>query len=180
MKVIFVRHGDANYSKCDERKFIGLGLELAPLSDLGISQINKSKKDIRLKDADIIISSPFTRALQSALIISNETNVELKIEMDLHEWLPDLSFSYKSSKEGYKYYHEFMECMGVKPTNRDVKWESFENVKKRVFNVLKKYKSFDKIIVVCHGVVMSAILDGKDPNFEKTIDKGEIFLYEYS
>ena len=45
--------------------------------------------DARLKTAELIVSSPYTRALQTAAIISRETGLKICIEVDLHEWEPD-------------------------------------------------------------------------------------------
>lgn len=47
------------------------------------------------------VSSPYTRALQTAAIISQKTNIDITVEMDLHEWMPDLTFQY----------HVFEECL---------------------------------------------------------------------
>lgn len=65
-----VRHGQPDYSGLQERGMFGFGRDLAPLSPLGIQQAEKSAKDPRLKQAERIVSSPYTRALQTAQIIS--------------------------------------------------------------------------------------------------------------
>ena len=38
MKVIFVRHGEPDYSEVEERSYTGFGLDLAPLSEQGRRQ----------------------------------------------------------------------------------------------------------------------------------------------
>ncbi len=35
MKIIFVRHGDPDYSELEERSYTGFGIDLAPLSEKG-------------------------------------------------------------------------------------------------------------------------------------------------
>lgn len=37
----------------------------------------------------MILSSPYTRALQTAAILSRELNIDLQVEFDLREWQPD-------------------------------------------------------------------------------------------
>ncbi len=49
MKLILVRHGEPNYQPCEERNFLGQGMELAPLSFRGIEQAkNVAKNNILL------------------------------------------------------------------------------------------------------------------------------------
>ena len=49
-----IRHGKHTYESVNGKGFIGHGLELAPLSEEGISQAYECSKDIRLKDCDFI------------------------------------------------------------------------------------------------------------------------------
>ena len=67
-----VRHGEADYSQLMENGFFGFGRDFAPLSKTGIEQVEKTAKDQRLKSAQIIVTSPYTRALQTAAIISSK------------------------------------------------------------------------------------------------------------
>ncbi len=41
--------------------------------------------DERLKSAQLIVASPYTRALETAAIISRETGLKIRVEVDLHE-----------------------------------------------------------------------------------------------
>ena len=84
-----VRHGEADYSEMLEKGFYGFGRSFAPLSEKGINQAEKTAIDDRLKSAELIVSSPYTRALQTASIISRETGLKICVEVDLHEWEPD-------------------------------------------------------------------------------------------
>ena len=83
MKIYMIRHGKADYSYGDLHNFIGQGHDLAKLDDKYIDDVIKTSKDIRLKNADLIVSSPYTRALQTAAIISKKTGLDIKIEADL-------------------------------------------------------------------------------------------------
>ena len=38
MKIIFVRHGEPDYSVLEERAYFGFGMDLAPLSEKGRKQ----------------------------------------------------------------------------------------------------------------------------------------------
>ena len=70
MKIVFIRHGEPDFSEVDSRGFIGQGRDFAPLTKNGINQAEKVSKNPLLNNAQIIISSPYTRALQTAAIIS--------------------------------------------------------------------------------------------------------------
>ena len=65
-----VRHGEAIYDYMFENGFWGFGRDFAPLSEKGRQQAGITAKDARLKKAELIVSSPYTRALQTAQIIS--------------------------------------------------------------------------------------------------------------
>ena len=84
-----VRHGEANYDNMLENGFWGFGRDFAPLSEKGRQQAEITAKDARLKQAELIVSSPYTRALQTAQIISRETGIRVEVDIDLHEWIPD-------------------------------------------------------------------------------------------
>ena len=75
MKIFMIRHGKADYSYGDAHNFIGHGHDLAKLSEEYIEDVIKTSKDSRLKEATLIVSSPYTRALQTAAIISKVDRV---------------------------------------------------------------------------------------------------------
>ena len=77
-----IRHGEPDYCNMLEKGFYGFGRSFTPLSETGVKQAEKIAKDKRLKTAELIVSSPYTRALQTAAIISRETG--LKINATAH------------------------------------------------------------------------------------------------
>jgi len=153
-KLILIRHGEPDYSLVTERKFKGHGRDLAQLTSKGIEQAKDVAKDERLKGASIIVSSPYTRTLQTAAIISKETSLDINIELDIHEWLPDLTFNYIDDEEVRIAAKECTICKGNYTDDDMKKWEKLSTVAERSFKALEKYLNYDKIIVVTHGVVM--------------------------
>lgn len=153
-KLILIRHGEPDYNMVIQRNFKGHGMDLGQLTPQGIEQAKAVSKDERLKGAELIVSSPYTRALQTAAIISKETKLDINIEVDIHEWMPDLTFNYSSD--------EFTriaarECTAYKGTytDNDIRgWEKLETLANRAFRCLEKYLCYDKIIVVTHGILM--------------------------
>lgn len=84
-----IRHGEPDYDAVAKLGFYGFGRSFAPLSENGLKQVEETAKDSRLLDADLIICSPYTRALKTAAIISRKTNKEIVVEPELHEWIVD-------------------------------------------------------------------------------------------
>jgi len=152
-KLILIRHGEPDYSLVTERNFKGHGRDLAQLTPKGIEQAKAAAKDERLQGASIIVSSPYTRTLQTAAIIAKETALDISIELDIHEWLPDLTFNYVSDEEVKVAANECTFCKG-NYNDDEKKWEKLSTVAERSFKALEKYLNYDKIIVVTHGVVM--------------------------
>jgi broad specificity phosphatase PhoE len=154
MRIVFIRHGEPDYIPCDKRGFIGHGRDLATLSENGIEQAEQVSKDAILQNSEIILSSPYTRALQTAAIISRNINRRIIVETDLHEWLPDKTFQYKTSAQSFALYHDFQNNKGSCSEGKPQKWESIDEIINRVIPTLEKYLSYKKIIVVSHGEVI--------------------------
>lgn len=154
MKLIMIRHGEPNYNNVTERQFIGHGRDLAELTSEGIQQAEKVSGDIRLQGAELIVSSPYTRALQTAAIISKNTGLNIQIETDLHEWLPDVTFQFNSDFYAIEASKECSKSEGIHTNDCKYDWEDLSHVADRAYNCLYKYLNYNKIIMVSHGIVM--------------------------
>lgn len=158
MKIYMIRHGKADYSYGDNHNFIGHGHDLAKLDEEHIKDVIETSKDKRLKEATLIVSSPYTRALQTAAIISKETGLDIKIEHDLREWEPDTTYQYKA-KEMKELYKEYIMNNGIAPSDKLVKWETKQHLRNRVQTVIEKYKDYECIIFVFHQMAIQSITD---------------------
>ena len=96
-----LRHGEAAYDAMLEHGFYGFGRDLAPLSSRGIQQAEAAARDPRLKTSELLASSPYTRAMQTAAIVARETGLPITVDLDLHEWIPDKTNQYTTSEEAY-------------------------------------------------------------------------------
>lgn len=152
-----IRHGEPVYDQMYEKGFFGFGRDFAPLSEKGKEQAERTAKDIRLKDAVLIISSPYTRALQTAQIISRETGIRVEVDIDLHEWLPDLDNRYKTAEESFELAKEFRKFKGEYPEGEKLRWESLSHMRKRMRRVADKYSDYDKVIFVGHGMALRCL-----------------------
>ncbi len=160
----FIRHGKTDYSERNTKIYQGFGVNLSKLSELGVSQVKEAAKDERLKGADLILSSPYTRALQTAAILSKELGADIVVETDLHEWLANKNYIYEKDKTAEKAYIEYRKKQGKYPKDKEKSWESADSVKKRVLKVLYKYREYKKVIVVCHGIMIEAVTGEELPD----------------
>ena len=154
LKIILMRHSEADYTFVRARNYIGHGLDLAQLTEEGIELAEKASFDSRLDDAEIIVSSPYTRALQTAAILSKNRQLNIKIELGLHEWMPDLTFQFADKAAADEAAERFMKNKGACPKDSDIKYENIDDLFDRAKNALLSYMKYKKIIVVTHGMLM--------------------------
>lgn len=151
MEVILIRHGEPRYDEVDGNSRGDFGR----LTTRGVAQATNRANDERLNGATLIVSSPYTRALHTAAIISRIRNISLEVEHDLHEWTSDVEYMF--NYDGEEAYQQFLRLKGKLSKQAKYRYETYTSVKKRVKNAIKKYKKeHKKIIVVCHGIVMSS------------------------
>ncbi len=176
MEIIFIRHGEPDKAEVDRRGFIGLGRELAPLTGVGIRQAGEAAENPLLEGSQLIVSSPYTRALQTAAIISRNTGLEIRVEVDLHEFIPDKTFQVKGEEESELLHQDFRECQGEYPEGEVRKWETIREIIDRTRVVPDKYVDggYEKIIVVAHGGVIRRYVG------EGEIRHCGVFKVEYS
>ncbi len=172
-KFLFVRHGEPDYSSVAEWARIPMGKNLAGLSENGKRQIRNSCGVLSKYDVDIIVSSPFTRTMQSAAIMSKQLNVDVEVERDLHEWQADLTYSITDDKELLMLCQEHDRMNGVYPSGEIKTWESTEMVRDRVLACLKKYCKYKCVVISGHAMMMQAVLGITTP-----IDYGQILKFE--
>ena len=152
-----VRHGEPDYEAVSRLGFYGFGRSFAPLSSNGIKQIENTAKDIRLLDADLIVCSPYTRALQSAAIISKQIDKDVAVEPQLHEWIVDKTNSIKSTEDVTRNWYEFQKFKGVYPNGQECNWETLASLRERIRCVAEKYANYDKVIIVGHGMTFRTL-----------------------
>ena len=145
----FVRHGEMDVKKINTKIYQGFGVNSLTLSPLGVEQIKTTAKDNRLKGADLIITSPFGRAMHTASILSKELDVDMVVETDLHEWLADKDYRWIEDNAAMKSFMEFAQKRGVRDETCKYNWETPESIVKRVSAVLEKYKKLNNQYCFC-------------------------------
>ncbi|HKM35535.1 MAG TPA: histidine phosphatase family protein [Lachnospiraceae bacterium] len=154
---MFVRHGEPDYKRFENWCQNTQAKDFAPLSDKGIQQIHETATILRDEHAQLILSSPYTRALESAIILSKVLGLDIVIEPDLHEWQLDMKQNCKNKlilkllllANSKKVYIPFI----------SKRIESKQHVEDRVLNVLRKYTSYSKVIICGHACMMGYVTD---------------------
>lgn len=158
VEIVFVRHGVPDYSLADARKMTQLEKDYAPLHRDCIPFIKSQSESDVFSGAEIIVSSPYTRALQTAELINRKLGLELFVEHDLREWKADLNGGYIDLKERDRRWNEYRCHLKDKTLPLDVKYETTTGLRARVTSVLQQYKSYKKIVVVGHFNVFESLI----------------------
>ena len=156
-----LRHGRADFAFADQRRLISGYRELVPLTPLGREQMETVTASLRGAGAELILTSPITRALQSAAMLSRALDLPFCVEFDLHEWIPDLTWRYDQEAVADAAYREMMDLGGEWPAGETRNWELLSTVRQRVTAVLQRYTQLQRAIVVAHNVVIYS-LTGQD------------------
>jgi len=159
MKVVLIRHSEPDYSFIDDKMSCQWS-NLAPLTKKGIDLAKETKNDPRIQTGKVL-SSPYTRAFQTATILFPDR--EITIEPMLHEWLPDETFQ-TPAKEVYLQNKKYKAALGTHQSKEDT-WEEKSKMIKRINDVIEKYKELgeEKIIIVAHERIINMALD----NYQK-------------
>ena len=174
MKLYLIRHGETDWQLVSKRGVTGMAASLAPLTPIGRLQIDTIAADYRLQEAEAILCSSYSRALESAALLSRKLNLPLHVEYDLHEWLPQRDPHADFSAELMQQASDGLsrELLSA-DTATPAPWESLSEVHTRVLNVLKRYRQFETLAVVTHAVVISSLMGVK-----RSVDHAEIVTLE--
>ncbi|HEY3560328.1 MAG TPA: histidine phosphatase family protein [Kribbella sp.] len=156
-QILLVRHGEADGTQLDEEGWWGPARDFAPLSALGIQQAKDVGRRLRNSGAQRIVSSPMTRALQTAALIAAETQLPLTaVDVDLREWLPDNTLTWRS-EQALAAVDECTRYDGKWPPGETRTWEPRSSVRRRALNALHRHATGAPFIAVCHSMVIEAL-----------------------
>ncbi|MBP0971628.1 MAG: histidine phosphatase family protein [Oscillospiraceae bacterium] len=163
MTVYLMRHGEPTYRDTVALGLPGMGAELGQLTPEGIQQAEEAAKDPRIQGTDLIVSSPYPRALQTAAIVSRQIDRPLEVAVGLHEWLPRTDYAAASHADIKESWHEYMRNAGVHtPQDRFPDWETHASMRKRAREAILPYLArtdLETLLIVCHGGIMRALTD---------------------
>lgn len=141
MNLYVLRHGQTNYNF--EGKFQGRVDTV--LNELGKKQVEEIAKELRKISFDVVISSPLTRAIQTAKRVTDK-------QILLDDRIIERSFGLLEGKKSVADYEENYEKYKI---------ESMESLIKRVNDFLNeieiRYSQKQNVLVVAHEAVAQVI-----------------------
>jgi len=157
VKIILIRHGETDWNK--EQIFRGR-IDVA-LNEVGLAQARSVQATLKDVQISAIYSSPLSRALETARVVGEGRNCEVKIE----EGFIDINFgrwqgiSHQKVKEEYK---ELYEMWLNKPQMVTFpEGESLEEVQRRSMKalekVIKKHPE-ETLAIISHRVLNKVLL----------------------
>ncbi|WIG38445.1 histidine phosphatase family protein [Bacillus toyonensis] len=163
--IYFVRHAHSTYTK-EERE--------GPLSEKGHCDAENVTRLLKDGHIDVVISSPYKRAIQTVQGIANTYNVSIQIEEDLRERL--------LSSEPLEDFNDAIENVWEDWTFAYEGGESNDVAQKRAIlcmqNILEKYKG-KNIVIGTHGNIMVLLMNYFDSKYDfqfwKTIQMPDVY-----
>jgi broad specificity phosphatase PhoE len=153
--ITLLRHGRTEYDVVD--RFIGHGRDLAPLTSAGIADAERAATSLAATPVDLVVSSPMTRALQTAMIVGRRLDREVVVELDLHEWMPDSAQRWHGPTVPTEAYDALRSAGGEWPSGTTPGWEPLSAVRARAWAAIGRHDDRGDLLVVCHSVVIEAL-----------------------
>lgn len=146
MKVYFVRHGSTDLL---EKKISQSNEE--PLNQRGLRQAEELAKRFSGTKLDLILSSPYARALQTAQIISPKVEAS-KLFAEVRQ-PKEVVGKHKEDQEVLSIIKKLHEMYLINPSWHFSDEENFEDLKKRGVKALSYIASrkADEVLIVSHG-----------------------------
>ncbi|HHT7139875.1 histidine phosphatase family protein [Bacillus cereus] len=163
--IYFVRHAHSTYTKEEQER---------PLSEKGHLDAENVTHLLKDKHIDVVISSPYKRAIQTVQGIANTYHVSIEIEEDLRERLlssepvADFNDAIENVWEDWSFAYEGGESNDVAQRRAVICMQ----------NILKKYE--DKNIVIgTHGNIMVLLMNYFDSKYDfqfwKTLHMPDVY-----
>jgi broad specificity phosphatase PhoE len=159
-----VRHGETDWEMTIRNNLVGLQQDFVPLTERGKLQASRAADSPRLENASLMLSSPYTRALETAALMNMKLQLPLSVEFYLHELLPDKQRRAWEVEKTLEICRDFDQHCGCYPEGATPTpcWESLAMGRERALNVLSAYRTYDKVIVVCHEKLIKSLVGWRD------------------
>lgn len=150
--VFFVRHAEPNYDNHDDM--------LRELSPKGLADRSKVTDFLFSKDIDVVLSSPFKRAVDTVKDFADSKGLSIEIVDDFRErrvdsvWIEDFSAFSRRQWDDFSYKLSDGECL------KEVQERNISALNE----VLSRY-SGKNIVIGSHGTALSTMINYYDPSF---------------
>ena len=151
-KVFFVRHAEPNYENHDDR--------IRELSPRGMEDRKKVTAFLADKNIDIVISSPYKRAVDTVKDFADKNGMVVKIVEDFKERKVDSGWIEAFTSFSQKQWSDFSFKLSDGECLKEVQDRNISALN----NVLEQY-SGKNIVVGSHGTALSTIINFYDNSF---------------
>ena len=158
--IYLLRHGEPDYSRVRELDWAGLAFDLAPLSAAGVRQARDAADGLAAFGPVAIVSSPMTRALQTACLVGHRLGLPVDVQFELREWLPDENAAWTTYAEVRAAIDDLERHAGEWPPGERRAWEPLSQVRARATTALRRAVANlglgddDALIAACHGILI--------------------------
>lgn len=160
-EVFLIRHAEADYDTIAGHGpvFVGARRDFAPLTTVGRRQAQLVADELRAYDIGLVVSSPYTRALQTAAVIVAELGCELAVDPRLHDWLPvrdaRMPISGDVVADKIREYQHAAETGMIPPTRT---WESANDMRARLHAVVADLQGTSSVAIVGHEAPIQSVI----------------------
>jgi broad specificity phosphatase PhoE len=156
--VLLMRHGEPDWGQVKDPRWRGAANDWAPLTPHGQVQAEHAADRLAGQHPTLVLSSPMTRALQTAAIVASRLALPLAVELDLREWLPDETYQWTSAHEVASAYTDMLHRGGTRENHGSGRWEPLDQVRDRALAALHRHANPGATVVaVCHEVLIHAV-----------------------
>lgn len=141
----------------DQRGLEGGVRDLVPLTERGVQQAREAAEGLAPVGAKRILSSPATRALQTAATLALRLGLPIEVRFDLREWVPDASYQWNRETRDQAV-SEYRANHGRWPADGPRRWETTSTLRNRALRALQAdADELGPTIVVAHEVLICAL-----------------------
>ena len=127
---------------------------MAPLTEKGRTLAQEIANNPIFSQAQVVVASSVTRALETATYIAQAQQLPLLVEPFFHEWRPDMTGQNASQDEAVLAHRLFLENGGAVPESSPARYETAAEMKERFLQALEKYQAYDRLVIVCHDMLI--------------------------
>lgn len=157
---ILVRHGWTDWAALPPEDSPDFAPDFAQLCPAGREYMSTVAERLETYQPQRLVSSPLTRALQSAGIVAQQLSLPFTVDEGLREWQPDLTSSRTGHNTFKRAFDELIEQGGEWSHDCPTSWEPLSQVRRRARRALGHITE-TRTVVLTHSVVIYA-LTGND------------------
>jgi len=164
-RVAFVRHGEIDRSALARfgLTFSGARFDFLPLSPGGVRQAEHVAEALAAFEPRLVLTSPYTRTLETAAILSRHLGCPLTVDLRLHDWLPvrdgtsAISLAVVEAR-----IEEYERWAAGGPLQSDRTWETADEMRARLLSAVQAHLHLSPLVVVTHEAPIQSLIGPSD------------------